>query len=494
MILFGCPKCQYRFGGGVANVFEGGVEGGVMECTAKCETETFPCGLLDGRAAEFTDHELVDAMLAARAAASRAQAAELAAVAELARRRLAEEDAPAVEVISPRDYLTDEVAQALTLTPASADDLIRFATALAERLPGTFRALAAGDIDYPKARTLWHCTDQVSGEVAAEIETLVLPRAPRQTTGELRGKIRRLVKRLDPKALQRRREAAERRREVILAETDDGTAQLVGADLPADAASAAYGRVSAIAAGLKHDGDGRSIGQLRADVFLALLRGTLTATAPPADTTAPPAPARSGHREPCVGWSGADDAVADVIATTARAELTALGVDLTDPRHPFGPLAVQAAAEVTASLSVLRARWGLCDHDGSRPGEPGRHASDPEGAGHGNAGTSAQRRFGSREADRRYRAPAPMRRLLEQRDRRCCFPGCRRPVRHCDADHSIPFHAGGPTCPCNLALLCRRHHRLKQAKGWRLDHLWPGVLLWIGPSGHWRITAPADRE
>jgi hypothetical protein len=43
-------------------------------------------------------------------------------------------------------------------------------------------------------------------------------------------------------------------------------------------------------------------------------------------------------------------------------------------------------------------------------------------------------------------------------------------------------------------MLCRHHHRLKQTPGWRLEHLWPGVLLWIGPTGHWKITAPADRE
>jgi uncharacterized protein DUF222 len=437
----------------------------------ECVTETFPSRLLDGRAAELT------------------------AVAELARRRLAEEDVSAVEVISPRDYLTDEVAQALTLTSASADELVRFATELTERLPGTLRALAAGDIDYLKARTLWHCTAQVGDEVAAEIETLVLPRAPRQTTGEIRAKVRRLVKRLDPAALQQRREVAERRREVTLVETDDGTAQLVGADLPADAATAAFGRVSAIAAGFKRDGDGRSIGQLRADVFLALLRGALTTTVPPADAAAArPAEDQGDRRKAGVGWSGADDVVADAVAVTVRAELTALVSDLPDPRHRLRPLAAQAAAEVTASLAGLRARRRLCGHDHSRPGESGRHAVGPEGVGHDSTGTDAPGWCGSSEIDRRYRVPAPMRRLLEHRDRRCCFPGCRRPARHCDADHSIPFHAGGVTCLCNLTLLCRRHHRLKQTKRWRLDHLWPGVILWTGPSGHWRITAPADRE
>jgi hypothetical protein len=424
-------------------------------------------GLLQGGVVDLPDQELIEAMAAARAIASRAQAIELAAVAELARRRFAEDDAPAVEAISPRDYLTEEVAQALTLTSASADGLVRFATDLIERLPGTFSALAAGDIDYLKARTLWHCTGQVSDEIATEIETRVLPRASRQTTGEIRAKTRRLVRRLDPQALRQRREAAQRRRDVTLLGTDDDTAQLLGADLPADAASAAYGRVCAIAAGLKRDGDDRGIGQLRADVFLALLRGTLTTTEPPADSTAPFPAERAGRRD--VDWSGIDDAAADTIAAAVREEFTALASDVPDRHRRLGLLIAQAGARVTESLAALRVHWCLPGHEGSRHG-------------------------GSQCAGRGYRVPAAMRRLIEFRDRRCCFPGCRRPTRHCDIDHSIPFHRGGPTCPCTLTLLCRRHHRLKQTKGWRVEHLWPGVILWIGPTGHWRITAPADRE
>ncbi|KRB74959.1 hypothetical protein ASE01_16415 [Nocardioides sp. Root190] len=37
----------------------------------------------------------------------------------------------------------------------------------------------------------------------------------------------------------------------------------------------------------------------------------------------------------------------------------------------------------------------------------------------------------------------------------------------CDIDHEIPHHTGGPTCPCNLDPLCRRHHRAKTFSQWR---------------------------
>ncbi|GLY88503.1 hypothetical protein [Actinoallomurus iriomotensis] len=40
----------------------------------------------------------------------------------------------------------------------------------------------------------------------------------------------------------------------------------------------------------------------------------------------------------------------------------------------------------------------------------------------------------------RYRPPDSVRRLVQHRDRRCVFPGCRRPVRYCDADHTTAYH------------------------------------------------------
>ena len=71
----------------------------------------------------------------------------------------------------------------------------------------------------------------------------------------------------------------------------------------------------------------------------------------------------------------------------------------------------------------------------------------------------------------------------------CVFPGCTRPSRGCDLDHVIPLALGGPTCTCNLAPLCRGHHRLKTFGGWTYQHTGtPGGYLWTSPHGHhhWR--------
>jgi hypothetical protein len=84
--------------------------------------------------------------------------------------------------------------------------------------------------------------------------------------------------------------------------------------------------------------------------------------------------------------------------------------------------------------------------------------------------------------------PSPADRLeVELRDRTCAHPYCTRPARHCDCDHIVPFDPDhpdrGPTCPCNLAPLCRHHHRLKTHAGWRYTILEPGTYLWSDPHG-----------
>jgi HNH endonuclease len=73
-----------------------------------------------------------------------------------------------------------------------------------------------------------------------------------------------------------------------------------------------------------------------------------------------------------------------------------------------------------------------------------------------------------------YRLSARLRHLIAVRNPTCAFPGCRRPARQCDDDHTVPYDQGGRTCDCNLAPLCRRHHRAKQAAGWHLEQPRPG--------------------
>jgi hypothetical protein len=90
-----------------------------------------------------------------------------------------------------------------------------------------------------------------------------------------------------------------------------------------------------------------------------------------------------------------------------------------------------------------------------------------------------------------YQPGSVLRHRVKIRSPRCGFPGCRRPARRCDDDHTIPYHKGGRTCECNLYPLCRHHHKCKQDPGWHLAQPRPGVLIWTAPSGR-RYTATAE--
>jgi len=87
-----------------------------------------------------------------------------------------------------------------------------------------------------------------------------------------------------------------------------------------------------------------------------------------------------------------------------------------------------------------------------------------------------------------YQLPPRLRHLIEIRDKTCSFPGCRWPAPRCDKDHTVPYDQGGKTCECNIAALCRAHHQLKQAPGWRLAQLRPGVMQWTTPAGRTYTT------
>ncbi|MPV48972.1 hypothetical protein GCG21_02885 [Pseudactinotalea sp. HY160] len=102
----------------------------------------------------------------------------------------------------------------------------------------------------------------------------------------------------------------------------------------------------------------------------------------------------------------------------------------------------------------------------------------------------------------------------------CAFPWCTRTARSCDLDHIDPWHSragghaggcaqggtgevvtGGATCPCNIAPLCRAHHRLKthartgtatrgRHAAWTYIKLDAGTYLWIGPHGIRLLRTP----
>jgi hypothetical protein len=104
----------------------------------------------------------------------------------------------------------------------------------------------------------------------------------------------------------------------------------------------------------------------------------------------------------------------------------------------------------------------------------------------------ARGRCDHQHAEPGYRPSRRLQHLIRTRSTRCTAPGCGRPAARCDLDHTLAWEAGGLTCECGLAPLCRHHHRLKQAQGWSLAQPEPGVLLWRTPHGRTFTTTPTE--
>jgi hypothetical protein len=87
--------------------------------------------------------------------------------------------------------------------------------------------------------------------------------------------------------------------------------------------------------------------------------------------------------------------------------------------------------------------------------------------------------------------PAPIRRALTARDKRCLFPGCN--ARRCDAHHIDHWADGGTTALGNLMLVCRRHHRLLHEGGFSVERTEEGEILFRRPDGRIVEVAPPLR-
>lgn len=62
------------------------------------------------------------------------------------------------------------------------------------------------------------------------------------------------------------------------------------------------------------------------------------------------------------------------------------------------------------------------------------------------------------------------------------------PAINCDLDHRVAVIDGGPTTACNLAPLCRHHHRAKHEAGWRPVLNTDNTHTWVSPLGRHYIT------
>jgi hypothetical protein len=177
---------------------------------------------------------------------------------------------------APDEFSADEIRAALSLTRSAASAQLWLAWDLLDRLPQVHVALDTGVIDVPKARVFSEWTHGLTDAQTRTLCDLLLPEAPNLTTGQLIDRIKKMAIAIDPDWARRRYEEAVRDRGVVGYRNPDGTANVSGLNLPAERAAAACANIDALAKKIKHAGDRRPIGHIRADLYLGMLDGTYT--------------------------------------------------------------------------------------------------------------------------------------------------------------------------------------------------------------------------
>ncbi len=172
------------------------------------------------------------------------------------------------------EYAADEVAAALSWTRRRAEAELNFAWELAD-LPAVSDSLAAGQIDVAKAKTIVFGLTGTDPETSTQVAEKLLERADRQTTGQIRARLRRLLLEVNPEAAADRYEAGLKDRKVVLDANDDGTANLHLYNVAPDQAALAFDRIDQYARAQGTEDEPRTLDQLRTDVGLDLLVGCL---------------------------------------------------------------------------------------------------------------------------------------------------------------------------------------------------------------------------
>lgn len=345
------------------------------------------------------------------------------------------------------EFAVAEFAAVVGLSTEGGKRLLGEAVELCYRLPGLWARVQAGDLPAWKARRIARETTRLSPEAAAFVDTRVAPTAAKVGPAQLDRIVAVAIGRFMPEEVQRLAEASWDKRHVSLHDqlvSFTGTMH-VEADLDIADALDLEAAVAAGAAARADLGSTAPLDVRRAQALGDLARGQHALPVAPSDLDRP---TRAG---------------------SARRRVV-LHVHLSEAAlHGRDPVARLERGDGVVSVDHVRDWCGrndtqvvvqpVLDPDGCDPVDtpvvPTRHAA-----------------------------------VVAVRDRTCVFPWCTRPARRCDCDHITPSAASGPTCPCNLAALCRRHHRLKTHSPWTYLALDPGTYLWTSPHGYQLLRDP----
>lgn len=306
----------------------------------------------------------------------------------------------------------------LRVTPGAARQAVRTARRLRE-LPVMEAALREGDISREHVQVVAGAMAATPArrDTIAAAESTFCEAAERLDPGQLAKVVTRWTHTVDPMGALESEQAIHAQRFFSASRTFDGAVSISGLLGPEqgavvmsalEAVATTDYRETRTANGGDGSADDRSAGQRRADAFVDLCRSYL------------------------------DVGFAPEIA------------------------GVRPHVQLTVPLATLTAPCGQAGHEpgeleGAGPvsGEVARRVScDALIAAMGIDVTGAPLTYG-----RSMRTVDPrLRKVLNQRDRGCRFPGCDRPVAWVQAHHIRHWAHGGPTDPDNLVLLCSFHH------------------------------------
>ncbi len=427
-----------------------------------------------------------------------------------------------------------EVGAALRISSVTAGIRVRDAELMTTVLLPTLEALEGGTLDRGKARVIAeHCAPLAPGH-SAMVQQLVLPRAGRLTTSELREITGQAVITVDPEGSEERHKAAAARRDLAMTALPDAMATLK-AFLPAEGAVKIFQISDLLATATAGTyGDARGIGARRVDALVDIADHLLThghldlshyLGNPLPDHGKPETPDNAGNdadrrtasgsaagvlersenvdsRTAPISSGGGGACVCDVSKgpgshappaaptpgdnSTARRTMTKQG------RRPH--LSVIISLETLAGLNDLPAR--LAGFGSITAGVARSIASS--------AATITSAVVDSRTGvvtdvgSLTYRPRQDLRDQIAALHTKCQFPSCRQPVWRCDIDHREPFDHrhpddGGATTVENTGPFCRRHHLFKHHTEWQIRPDPSAYALnWVSPTGH-RYSTTRDQ-
>ncbi|MGA8047934.1 MAG: HNH endonuclease signature motif containing protein [Dermatophilaceae bacterium] len=346
-------------------------------------------------------------------------------------------------------------------------ELVEQAVTRVVRVPALHEAMLEGVLDEYKARCIAGELTDVPHELARTVVDAISGEMSAKSGPALRRRTREVLFALCPELLKERirksRTAVALRRWVGEPGTDSW-----GGSFPSERAAVAWAAIDALARRYRQEGRYDTLEQARAYALLDLVDGNTTVETV-LHLTVPASAVDGGSGGAEGGGSGKDTASAEPTGAVDVPSNDATKETFVGAAGPMGSAVTWFPLRSLSSARFDRANTARrCDLE-----------------------TGALVDVGGGLATTSYRPGVALTGLVRQRDGRCRFPGCSVAARQCDLDHVVPWPRGSTTAT-NLICLCRRHHRVKQRRRWRVRLLPDGTVEWTDPRGAVVRTEPVD--